>query len=349
MVAMIPLIMYSLFLGDLLNYRLNQDEAVYSTPWDFAAIDYRHSKILPPTQAELDSLDPDQTPPTSMFQWVNKWNQYTYADHSTANNNYGGGRDDLDSLVHHQALASHQCWLTSGAEQITCAMDADADGIGDVDPGFSFLTRGPAGNRHGGGVTRCRARLGVQNYFLPQRFLQSFSKEDMAGETKVGKRFMAGSNVHTNAPSDSYKFPEGVFSVMHDSWALNYVREGSSGDYPGEDQRDPNHVTVDPKNHPDNVGKDEISKWMSIPYNYYRAFTGPAFLFANNGASDFLIRVLPTTDTMGDNPLTPPVAFHPDRDHQFRESYPSGWGDTRSRQMTGTSATNYMRRAPNSW
>ncbi len=357
MVVLIPLIMYSAFLGDLLTYRLDQDEAVYSSPWDFAAWDYRHvDQILTsdydPANEKANSSD------TSVTGLMNKWNRITYADHSSANNTYSDWNYDANDSAHHQAATAHECWLAQGGEQINCKIETtNGREPGEIDPMFSSLTKGNTiASRHAGGMTVCRARLGVQNYFLPQQFMQWWAKNDMAATNNLGQHFASegdhAGDIHANAKTDAYKFPEGMFSVLHDSWALNYVRDGKAGTYPKD--RTAAHVTVDPKDHPNNLGNDELSRWMRVPFNgpfgsNTVLLTLRPAIFVKQAVSDGFLYPGVAIDATGDMLSTPPVAFNPAKDAKFRESYPSGWGDSRASGMQGTGKADYMRKSPSSW
>jgi hypothetical protein len=354
MVVLVPLILYALFLADLLVFRFDQDEVVYSSPWDFAAFDFRHSSILP---------NGAKTGGNDVISIVQQLNRNTYADLSSSYQTYNDLTYDQTG-PHHQALAAQASWAGTLGEEVTCSLDGNIASsgkteYGELDGMFIQLTRGNGqiGARHSGGMQTCAARLTVQNYLMPEVFLNYSGKNNLGGsqftkEYKVGNH---GTDVESNARSgSSFAYPEGVFSVLHDPWALNYVRTAAKGTYPRD--RTAAHVTVDPANHPDNLNaqNDELSKWMAVPYNGpFGAYTGTltaatGVFFAS--ATQFILPTLSLTDgSASDNITTPPVAFSPVKETQFRGSYPAAWGDPRAKSMTGPAKDAYFRKSANSW
>jgi hypothetical protein len=354
MIALIPLIMYQFFLSDLLQYRLNQDEAVYSAAWDFLSYDYRHlDKDIMVGEANSDTpTAPD------LVSWTSLNVRQTYYDHSSAYNNYGSPSTDADSLKHHQALAAHECWLANRGgdpavgrgEQVTCWNDEPGgilNGAGIADRIFRLMPRG--------GLYACRARLGVQNYFLPTKFL-NFGKVKMSPDLATGgqmKRYTAGSDVHANAGGDPYMFPEGRFAVLHDPWAFNYVKTSLVINYPRD--RTSGHTSINPEMHPLNLAPnmDEFTRWMMVPFGLYATASLRTaqndFLdeLANRDFVDTAIGRDGAPISGGDAIYTPPVAWHPAKDHRYSDQFPSGWRDSRSSGMVNQNQ--YMRRATNSW
>lgn len=194
MIVLVPLIMYTLFLEDLLFYKFDLQETVTSTPWDYADLDYREDKT------SID--DQRSTARTAAMQ--------TFWDHTSAWNTYSDPNHDAKDTDHHQALAAHECWLAQGGQEIECS---NSSSVGITVAGeFIALNKG--------GKVSCNAILGVQNYFLPQQLFQWWAKAAMTKQKRwVGES--ADGAIHDNAKQDPYLYPKLEFSVLTDSWALN--------------------------------------------------------------------------------------------------------------------------------
>ncbi len=337
MLVLVPLIMYTLFLEDLLSYRLEQDEAVYSASWDPAGFDFRHNLTIG-TKAEVT-----QSNDADIVSFVSKGNRLIYGDHTSAYNDYVNTNASLNDDHHHQALAAHQCWLSKTGQQVVCEVD---QAIGRVDPTFGFLLT------NGGGQFTCSAKLGVQNYFIPQKFLQEFSQVDLTGQdhhTTGGLNYTGDAPVHGDAASDAYAFPMGYFSVVHDSWAINWVKDGAPGVTPTD--RTQGHVEVDPASHPRNVvgQPDELSRWMMVPFGLRAGMTARAERFGLDAVRNGFLLPTALVDGVGDTLPTGPLAFSKDKTKKFANYYPSGWADNRARNMTGPAPDAYFRKAANRW
>lgn len=187
MLVVVPTFMYVLFLDDLLTAKLDLEEAVVSSPWDYARVNFEEG----PAGEKLESVL-----------------QQTVCDHSTAYNSYDKGFECGDN--HHVPLAAHQCWLTDGSKQVTCT----------VDKGFGTLFGAvgvPLANNSftQGGLVRCSARLGVVNYFLPDQLFQQFTTVKMTRTEK-----MSGGGHDGLAQGAHYLLEEQQAGLLVDSWAL---------------------------------------------------------------------------------------------------------------------------------
>ena len=197
-IVLVPLILYSLFLFDVLNFRLDGQEAALAAPWDFTALDY---------QDHGDSSD---------VQAAAKMLRRHNCDHFDAYDSFDDAYDC--SSVHHTDLAAHACWLVAknaGGEkgqQVECgiATSVGMDGFKGNLPNVV----------NKGGKVYCTARLGVVNYFLPQKVLMDFSQVDTTTTVKMG----AGDGVHTFAQDHSgdqvILFKTEKLSLIADSWAM---------------------------------------------------------------------------------------------------------------------------------
>jgi hypothetical protein len=317
MLVLVPLIMYTLFLEDVLFYRLDLAESVFSSTWDFHHHDYRH-------QAD------DQIQYNTQHN-----NRLTFADHTSVWNTYQDQAWDTDNghAEHHQALTAHQCWLAKGGKQVTCGIDQSVGG--GIAGEFSSLNHG--------GQAKCHAILGVENYFIPQQFMQWWAKQDMTGQD----RWTAESGqavIHDNARQDPYVFPEEYFSVMADSWALNFIKSGSgdlSSGHSGADQ-------LNPDSHPSNQG-NEFTTWVDIPYSERLDMLQPAKDFAQRATSQKILSDKVTQDGPGDDLDTLPLAWKVDPVRAFNSHGASGWQDQRHSQTQGVQQDTYMGVGGDGW
>lgn len=222
MLLIIPIFLYVLFLDDLLKFRLDQQEAVSSTLWDYSIQNYDQAL---PTEGTAAADKGNLTQ-------VQKYARNTYCDHEGGIDSNGtqlitetdkngnshqsyvdcGGSTSSD---HHKGnLSAHACWLGSG-EQVTC--DQPLKDVGVVGAASDY-----AGEFQKGGMYRCEGKLEVLNNLIPQQFFNdSFSKVDMSKKNWQGKN---GDQAHQNGNSadgsNSYIFKPSEFALVTDTWAL---------------------------------------------------------------------------------------------------------------------------------
>lgn len=223
MIVIVPITLYTLFLNDLLLYNLDWQEAVVTPAWDAAPLDFPRLSIATEAAARIQSVD-----------------RKVFCDHTSAYDSFDKGFDCNDER-HHQAMAAHQCWL-AGGKQITCGVN---ETLGVVEPSYG-------GRFNRGGLVSCTARLGVQNYFIPQRFLswgvnltrtEKFSggAHGNAGAATTGNSWVFGAQGGGGSGSSEAEGEDGVaeaetdalppgttasddfFAVLHDPWALNHL------------------------------------------------------------------------------------------------------------------------------
>lgn len=156
MVVIVPLVFYTLFLQDLLSYRLDQQETIVAPPWDFSIVNYQKDRGK------------------ERAHEIGSNNRKTFCDHTSAYNTYSNYNNDCngqEALEHHKSLAAHACWVAFGNNgQVQCAID---DGVGrPTGPQFDGFTAF-YDNWNRGGLAHCTARLGVFNKFITQTFLQA--------------------------------------------------------------------------------------------------------------------------------------------------------------------------------
>lgn len=220
MLVIIPVFMYAVFLDDLLRHVLDAQETVVSTVWDFAVSDY--------------AAKPQGADAFAGFGQAQGLARRMFCDHESGLDSYGSGNGpecDTDDTSHHQEVVAHACWLHPGARQVYCSVDQNAVGSYGVTLHSSYMRQ-----FNKGGLIRCSARSGVQNYLLPTTFLPEFSKVDLAKEQKDRK----AKDVHGNArkernvEKDTYLLSWEYVALVTDTWALTK----SQSFEPGEEQKE---------------------------------------------------------------------------------------------------------------
>lgn len=318
MVMLVPLAMYTLYLEDLLFYKLDQQETVVSSAWDFVHADYRHG---------------DQ--PRQIGQMVRGLTRQTYWDHTSAWNTYSNPRADGSDAKHHQALAAHQCWLAQGGQQLQCDVDGTVGDGQEIEPRYTTGDKGPKT-----GLLSCDAILGVQNYFLPEHFLGhavAYSKR------WVGKSGDAA--IHTNAHSDAWTFPKETAAMVHDSWALNWLKNA------GQPARGHNNIKtiLDPAHHYQNK-QSEWNDWIVSVYTEEgRDAFDAAGTFVDGLIDDEFLTDSAKNDGLGDDLETPPLAFQENPSEDFGGFQPSGWADERVAKTGSTRQKGYMGMPDSTW
>lgn len=304
MIVLIPTILYTMYLEDLLIFKFDLEETVVSTPWDYANADYRKN--------DTDSISGT----------VRQAAMQTFWDHTSAWNSYEDPNYDAKQTIHHQEMTAHQCWLAEGGQEIACEVEKSVGLL--VEPTFIMKNRG--------GLASCNAILGVQNYFLPNKFFEWWGKVSITGDGKQKmKRHTTGnSQIHTEAKNDPYVYPKLTFGVVHDTWAL----------YKTDD--------IDPTMHPvDQLS--EFASWVRIPYGLRAGKLSDANQFADDAVNAEILGNQVKIDGVGDTLLTPPVAFKNDPQREFNSHYTSAWSDSRHQQTQQTQENYYMGVAETTW
>lgn len=349
MVFLVPTFMYVLFLQDLLWYKLEMQETIVSTPWDYSFVDWNRFKMKdsssPPPEDNAeesggsagDGYDPtktDEKPPTyadeDLDNVVARNSRRTYCDHTSAYD--GTVQWDCKDQHHHTNYAAHQCWLTaSGASggikglQVTCSRKKDSSM---AIPGSSFND-----DFNAGGVVNCYARLGVTNYFLPNKFFEFWGRNDVTKMQRFGGNNAVGSSGNQSTHGDAQGttsegglaiiFPTQFFSVMHDPWAVNRPGDINPDDGGG--------CAKDP----DSRFRARMKSYWDIP-----GAVGVAQAMMWNGKmmSDNLLSPASQCDMIGDLLISPPLAWKSAHNRPFgsKDFGTSGWDD--QRQQTAYNA-----------
>lgn len=304
MIVLIPTILYTMYLEDLLIFKFDLEETVTSTPWDFANADYRKN-------------DTDAITGT-----VRQSAMQTFWDHTSAWNSYEDPNYDAKETIHHQDMAAHQCWLAQGGQEIQCEVDKMTGML--IEPTFNFKNKG--------GLAHCNAILGVQNYFLPNKFFEWWGKVSITGDgNQKMKRHTAGQGeIHNEARNDPYLYPKLTFGVVHDTWALYKTDE------------------IDPTMHPAEQMTEFVS-WVRIPYGLRAGKLSDANKFADDAIDKEILGDQVKIDGIGDTLLTPPVAWKPDAQREFSNHYTSAWTDSRHQSTYNALENKYMGLPETTW
>lgn len=209
MLVFIPIFLYAIFLNDMLGYRLDLQEGVLSTGWDFTPQDY--------TKA---GENPD----------VQHFARLMWCDHHSGIESFSSDDDgqapDCTGEAHHKAMAAHVCWMNDNAKQVTCDAPDTSVGNNFTDPVASSF----ASSYTQGGLIQCSGREVVQNYFLPEKYLPEFSKTNMTLHQWSGDYH---ANSQAGKATDTYYLAEQKFAVVQDTWALDESPTINPGDKSG--------------------------------------------------------------------------------------------------------------------
>ncbi|QSQ10826.1 hypothetical protein JY572_20560 [Myxococcus landrumensis] len=217
MLVIIPVFMYAIFLDDLLRHSLDAQETAVSTIWDYTTADYA-------AKPDGESF--------AGFGQIQGLARQTYCDHESGLDSFQTVPPECDNdQSHHQELVAHACWLHPGAQQVQCTLNQQAVGSYGVTLHAAYMSRF---NR--GGLIRCSARNGVQNYLLPKTLFSEFSQVDLAKETKSG-------SIHHNATAnrdvekDTYLLPWERIALVTDTWALTREQSFEPGQSNNDEER----------------------------------------------------------------------------------------------------------------
>ncbi len=271
LIVLVPLMFYTLFLDDLLRFRLDAQEAALSTVWDTVNLDYSQA---PKIGSSEDDKEGDK---------VGKMARLQFCDHTSAYDSFDEAYD-CEGDRHHVAVSAHVCWMVGEAKQVSCwgpdksvgtASDSTASGFG--------------GQFTKGGMITCSARAAVLNYLLPQHFLQEFER----GVEVTDKDKFKGS-VHSNAGTansqNAFLFGTERLAILTDTWALLDVPDLAPTSNNGQ-KKGPIYDRV-------------ANIYQGNPM--YGLFAADATSFISQGYSDML---MPGLQFIADNPLTPNVSI----------------------------------------
>jgi hypothetical protein len=339
MIFLVPLIMYMMFLQDMLIMKLNGQEAAVQASWDFATLEYGSA-------VEADAIA--------------RFSRLTYCDHTSAYDSYNIQYDCSDQ-IHHKAMTAHECWIGQNPSgfvgQVRCGISEKLSPSGDG-------PRAVAGYGQGGVVT-CSSRLGIMNYYLPNKFLTTFrkgkgfavndysseggggsnAKKRMQSRWAVGNGSAASQDkAHTDKDgatpqgdksqgSNYWRLAKTQHAMLVDPWGLGL--QGGKNDIATIQPQIPSAFNL---THPlyarinsayKAVGKDAID----AAENWNKSIEGD-FIQGNS-----------RQDGQGDNLSTPATAF---KKHSAEQEFPGGnhsssaWTDPRVKSTNGSRQSGYF-------
>ena len=229
---------------------LDAQETALSTVWDYTVQDY--------------AATPQGGEQFAGFGQVQGLARQMYCDHESG----------IDSLVdnsppecqeteeHHQDVVAHACWLNPGSQQVQCTLNEQgAVGAYGISMHQSFMDQFGKG-----GIIRCSARLGVQNYLLQRSVFAQFAKVDLAKDKQD-----RAAGVHNNAQAGQYQGdPHGVagnvyllpwerLSIVTDTWALTKPAEFQPGEF-SKEQGDLGERVAHVYKHQENQGYTQMQQ-----------------------------------------------------------------------------------------
>lgn len=328
-IVLVPLLMYMVFLQDMLVMKLDGQEAAAQAPWDFILQDYDRG---------FTSNN------------VARMSRLTYCDHTAAYDSYDRGYD-CDDQIHHKAMTAHECWIVQGGQQVSCDISPvnvgrGGDGVTAVKDSFA-----------NGGLLTCSARLGIMNYYLPNLFMPNFIERkgnkaaaDAAwSKKKMQSRWASGNspgpaqdNAHTDGPQNTTA--SGDSSTTANYWRLAPTRVSMLVDTYAL-FHEPGMVGVQTVNPGDRTGPlyrrvdavyQQVARDAVPRVNDFRSQMG-RFLSGRAGR-----------DGSGDDVRTPEVAFRKGSARQDFTSTPhwaAGWGDQRAQQTNAARVDGYWGQA----
>lgn len=326
MLVIVPLIFYTIFLQDLLRFKLEEQEPTIAAGWDYITTDYMKD-------------NPDD----------GSMNRLKYCDHSAAYDSYTNKDYDCENATHHEAPAAHECWISPGAEQVRCSLNKNMGAK--MMPSGAPYSEFMEWNR--GGMGTCSATLGILNYFIINKFMRwndsSRANMTMGGKGGGSKERLGtdgtasmendadGRNAHADKSTvdikDTWVLKEEKFAVLADPWALNHI---SSIDPDFEWSQEPGSVAGSDDNHP----------LLDRTNHFYRHFgLQKGIPEANDWHSEMSDFLHPDTkvDNKGDQLETAPVFYAPEKKRSNLSGYASGWKDERQQN------TNRENKFPTAW
>ncbi len=368
MLLIIPLVLYTIFLEDMLSYRLENQEPTIVAAWDYITNDYMRGSGL---------------------KAIGGYNRLKYCDHTAAFDSYdkgfdcqgmntangagedpgsGGSGSELGesgegpgATGHHMAGGAHECWIVPGADQLRCSTDSTGGALATAIPSASAYL---ASSWNRGGMVTCHARLGVMNYMLPNKILlfgegtTAGSKVSMSGgkgRMRDGQTFKqiddgtTDKSIHGDAPGgsgNSWILKQEDFSVMSDSWALNDIKEVG----PGEGAPLTSTKATRPGAIP---GSDTYHPLLDRSGHYYNYYSGDALdkamkwfdedpISGNDGLLDSNLAKIDGLGGMGaDWPGSLPVAWKPAIERQVDSDYASGWKNDNRQEKSSKRDSKY--------
>jgi hypothetical protein len=252
-IILVPVILYVLFIDDLLRFKLDQEETMIATGWDLSVLNYDHQTTgkghgansdirhyIPSYGVTKGGQNGNKVFQPTQHGFAAYFNRMAFGDHTSATprfDDYGGGSQEN----HHLAVGAHQCWLVGKASGVDNQVDCERkQPLMAANYGFDatlgartrmrdFLMQGA---KRGGGYISCQGRVGVINHWLPSGIL-FFSKEELSSRDYHHNDIQgSGSGTHgvaeamnNNTKTEAYQFPIDRFGMVTNTWAMTDANE----------------------------------------------------------------------------------------------------------------------------
>jgi len=198
MLVIVPVFLYVLFADELNRHKLDLQEAVVSSPWDYAFLDYESAVSSGALNAKHQNEHWNHSS-------INPGNKGLY---NIADNTFTGPR-----------------WM----KEVHCQLSKSDDlAMGNsTDIATKFKNR----FQQGGKVT-CSAQKGVVNFYLVQWFMQEFAGVEMS--SKARSSLPPGAIGPQQMPDPAFTWPlaEQNFSIVTDTWALTNTKRVTPNEVP---------------------------------------------------------------------------------------------------------------------
>lgn len=283
MLVLVPLFLFGISLSDVAYHRLEVQEAVVSTIWDFSQ---RNGEPVGSSSHDANA--------GAEVAAVQGYNRIMFADHTSAYDDPADLHGGLE--FHHTQFGVHACFLgrggdgspysdTSRSSQITCAVDPSGDSdwlVSGKQFAGSELTKG--------GLVHCWAKAWLYNFLIPEQFMQDHSAVALTEKTQhAGNPGMTGGkdNVHAILGSGGVKsnmFIRDQVAISFDTWGIMNGAPRSGG-------WRLNQADIAPKLN--DVAAEDNPFFQRVSYLYssdaaaasYGAAVGAAGLYAANALS----------------------------------------------------------------
>ena len=326
-IFLVPLIMYMLFLQDMLIMKLNGQEAAVQATWDFTILDYGSAQPA---------------------DGIANFSRLTYCDHSAAYDSYDNKFECKDAR-HHKAMTAHECW--TGVDHKNYGGQVKCSSSEPLTPnGAATSAVADFGN---GGVVNCSSRLGIVNYYLPNSFLNNFrggkgftvnvdasgknkmrmksrwavgvagtpSAQDEVHEVVEGEEDVLKENGDTSLGSNYWRLALTEHSMLVDSWAL-----GPTGG-------------IDPTR----PGSGPLYERIEAAYGTASDATEKAEEWNEEIEDAEMLAEESRDDIVGDDVTTAAAAFKPNSAQQpFGGHWAAQWGDSRVQATEGSRRDGYF-------
>ncbi len=216
MLIIVPVLLYTLMINDLMRHRLDLQEAVTTSAWDYTTLNYNGLS-------------------TNQVKTANQTLQAIWCDHSGVIDGDDPQADcdssNGDDTYHKgQVVAAHGCWKASDAQIVSCNIETNFRQNALNPTGIDIIFNRARSFQTGGRVV-CNASLAVYNNLIPKEFLTQWSEVDMTDKDRQeGPQLQSGADLHDNTgdPHWTYRYS---YALQTDTWAIHAGRAHDGGRY----------------------------------------------------------------------------------------------------------------------